>query len=121
MDDIFVYTIDLPKHIDEIVTPCIGGYTIYLASRLDEKHRLEAYRHALKHIEDGDFDRDNVQYIEAKAHGLIAPQPVIKESKPRRRSKPKWLKMMERRIALLEAVGIDPNEHALEMRDRMVM
>lgn len=120
-DDIYVYIVDLPRHVDEIVTPCVGGFTVYLASRLDEKHRLEAYRHALKHIEDGDFDRDNVQYIEAKVRGMVLPQPVITQAKPRRKRKPKWLRMMEQRIALLEELGIDPNEHAMEMRDKMAM
>lgn len=81
MDDVYVYTIDLPKHVDEIVTPCIGGYTVYLSSRLDEKHRLEAYRHAVGHIEDGDFEKADVQQIEADQHrrrpcGCRTPNPA---------------------------------------------
>jgi len=120
-DDIYVYIIDLPRHVDEIVTPCVGGFTVYLASRLDEKHRLEAYRHALKHIEDGDFDRDNVQYIEAKVRGLVLPQPVITQAKPRRKRKPKWLRMMDARYEYCEEHGLDPIEYALDRRDFLAM
>ena len=64
MDDIYVYTVNLPRNVDEVVTPCLGGYTIYLSARLDERHRLKAYRHALHHIARGDFEKDNVQVIE---------------------------------------------------------
>ena len=59
-----------------------------------------------------------MQQIEAEAHGLVKPEPVVKVARKR---KPRWLRMMEKRIELLEAFGIDPNEHALDQRDRMVM
>ncbi len=68
MDDIYVYTVKLPDKVDELVTPCIGGYTVWLSDRLDDAHRKEAYEHALWHIENGDFERDDVQEIECKAY-----------------------------------------------------
>ena len=33
MDDIYVYSVRLPDKIDELVTPCIGGYTVWLSDR----------------------------------------------------------------------------------------
>lgn len=68
MDDIYVYLTKLPRSIKEVVTPCQGGYTIYIDIDLDEISRMKAYRHALWHIEHFDFERDDVQMIESKAH-----------------------------------------------------
>ena len=68
MDDIYVYFVDLPPRVREVVMPCFGGYTVYISSRLDLPHRLKAYRHALRHIAENDFEKDDVQRIEAEAH-----------------------------------------------------
>lgn len=68
MDDVFVYVIDLPAKVREIVMPCSCGYTVYISARLDLPHRLKAYRHALRHIAERDFEKDDVQQIEAEAH-----------------------------------------------------
>lgn len=68
MDEIYVYLTKLPRSIKEVVTPCQGGYTIYIDIDLDEISRMKAYQHALWHIEHLDFERDDVQMIESKAH-----------------------------------------------------
>lgn len=68
MDDIFVYCIPLPEGINELVSPGADGYTIYISDRLDQEHRIRAYKHALRHIKKMDFDRENVQRIELYAH-----------------------------------------------------
>ena len=68
MDQIYVYFVKLPFRVNEMVTPCLEGYTVYIDERLDEAHRLEAYRHALEHINHHDFERADVQQIEADAH-----------------------------------------------------
>lgn len=68
MDDIYVYIVRLPYGIKEAVTPCFGGYTIYISEDLSMQGRHRAYQHALKHIQNGDFDKINVQAIEAEAH-----------------------------------------------------
>lgn len=68
-DDIFVYLIPLPEGINEIVLPCFGGYTIYVDSRLDKEKQLRSYQHALSHIINNDFTKNNVQEIEHDAHG----------------------------------------------------
>lgn len=71
MDDVFVYYVDLPSGINEMVTPCLDGYTIYIDARLDNKEREKAYRHALFHIQSNDFEEDDVQTIELRAHKAI--------------------------------------------------
>ena len=69
MDDIFVYVVNLPPKIAEMVTPCDGGYTIYIDEKLSQHGRLEAYKHALGHICKSDFGKkDDVNSIETKNH-----------------------------------------------------
>lgn len=67
-DDLFIYYVKLPNNINEMVTPCIGGYTIYIDERLDKTSRIKAYMHAIKHIINNDFEKDDVQEIENTAH-----------------------------------------------------
>lgn len=68
LDNVFVYTVSLPDGIREAVTPCISGYTIYINQKLSYEQRLKAYSHALRHIQNNDFDGYDVQAIEARAH-----------------------------------------------------
>lgn len=73
MDDIFVYTTRLPDGQREITCPCLDGYTVLLDDRLSPQGRKEAFDHAVRHINNHDFeDRDtkNVNSIERFAHGL---------------------------------------------------
>lgn len=69
MVDIYVYIVDLPERVDEMVTPCLDGYTVYLNARLSYAGRVKAYHHAIRHIERNDFENDDVQKIEEEAHG----------------------------------------------------
>lgn len=72
MDDVYVYFAELPPHINEIITPCPDGYTVYISTRLSMDERISTYMHALSHITSGDFDRElDVQEIEYMRHGLI--------------------------------------------------
>ena len=68
MENVYVYLVKLPPHTNEMVVPCLNGYTIYIDERLDDIHRLKAYNHALEHIRNNDFEKDNVQEIEMRAH-----------------------------------------------------
>ena len=68
MDEVFVYLVDLPPGINEMVTPCCDGHTIYIDKKLDNIHRIKAYEHAMEHISHDDFNKNNVQEIEAVAH-----------------------------------------------------
>lgn len=69
MDNIYVYFVQFPcTTTREAVMPCADGYTIYIDARLDREARIEAFNHALGHIKNGDFERENVQEIETIAH-----------------------------------------------------
>ena len=68
MTEVYVYIVDLPDRVDEMVAPCLDGYTVYISSRLSYTGRVRAYCHALQHIERNDFDMDDVQRIELEAH-----------------------------------------------------
>ena len=71
MDNVYVYIVDLPDRVDEMVAPCIDGYTVYLNARLSCAGRVKAYHHAIRHIERNDWEKDNVQEIEKDAHKHI--------------------------------------------------
>ena len=68
MTEVYVYIVDLPDRVDEMVAPCLDGYTVYISSRLSYTGRVRAYCHALRHIERNDFEMDDVQRIELEAH-----------------------------------------------------
>lgn len=57
MSEIYIYPLDL-KGINEAVTQnADGSYTIFYDDKLSPKGREEAVRHAMKHIENHDFER----------------------------------------------------------------
>ncbi len=68
MAEVYVYIVDLPDRVDEMVTPCIDGYTVYLNARLTYAGRVRAYHHAMRHIERNDFEGFDIQEIEMEAH-----------------------------------------------------
>ncbi len=69
MDRIFTYLVKLPTNINEIVTPCADGYTIYIDKNLTHERQLEAYEHALHHIRRNDFDSNlSADEIEYQTH-----------------------------------------------------
>ena len=69
MDEIYTYFVPMPAGVHEFVTPCVDGYTVYIDESLDETHRMAAYRHAMKHVNNNDFKKDDAQEVEASAHG----------------------------------------------------
>ena len=68
MDSIFLYFVKLPDGIDEVVMPCLDGYTVYIDENLSEQRQLKAYAHAMCHIRNHDFERGDVQEIESENH-----------------------------------------------------
>lgn len=68
MDEIYVYCVPLPGCIREAVTPCADGYTVYIREDLSIDQKLEALAHAMRHINGDDFEKADVQEIEANAH-----------------------------------------------------
>lgn len=47
-----------------------GSYTILINAKLSQEGQLRAYQHAMKHIQNEDFEKSDVQSIELKAHSL---------------------------------------------------
>ena len=72
MADIYVYITDLPTTVTEVVLPCLDGYTVYLNARMSRQAQAEGYRHALAHISGDDWQYDDVQGIEKRAHKSTA-------------------------------------------------
>lgn len=68
MDDIYIYYADLPNNIKEMVTPCYDGYTVYINKKLPREIKRRAYNHAMRHIEQDDFNCSDVQDIEYRSH-----------------------------------------------------
>ena len=64
MDDVYTYYLELPEGIDEVVMPCLGGYTVYIDPRLSTTQQEEAYKHAMAHIVNNDFEKYDVAEIE---------------------------------------------------------
>lgn len=70
-DNIFIYYVKLPDGVDEVVMPCLDGYTVYIDPALSHEQRMKAYNHALSHIDNHDFEKHDVQEIESEAHKRI--------------------------------------------------
>lgn len=69
MDELNVKLLDMDVRIPEhLVKNSDDSYTIFLNARLSYESRLKSYYHALKHIEENDFKKDDVQKIETEAH-----------------------------------------------------
>lgn len=73
VDDVFVYVDGkMPSGINEVVSPNPDGtYTIILNSSLSKNMQIQAFWHAIGHIENNDFERVEkygIQQIESEAH-----------------------------------------------------
>lgn len=66
---IIVVLIPLDSNVLECVVPNPDDtFTVFLNVNVSDERRLEAYRHALKHILNDDFCKADVQAIEYGAH-----------------------------------------------------
>ena len=77
--DVNVIVMDFPnKRGHEMVVPNEdGSYTIFINAGLNRESQLKAYEHAMKHIENDDFQKTDVQEIEYIAHtSLPKPEPA---------------------------------------------
>lgn len=68
MNDVYTYIAPLPPGVNEVITPCYGGYTVYLNDSLSEDGRIDAFNHAMCHIRNNDFEKSDVHEIETRAH-----------------------------------------------------
>ena len=72
--DVNVVLIDFPVKGKEMVIPNEdGSYTVLINAKLSHEMRIEAYDHAMRHIENDDFSKADVQQIEAEAHSVTIP------------------------------------------------
>lgn len=72
--DVNVVLLDLPTKEKEAITENEdGSFTIVVNARLSRQGQIEAYYHAKRHIDNGDFQKESVQSIEAMAHNIIIP------------------------------------------------
>lgn len=67
-DNYYIYLADLPGGVTEMVTPCADGYTIYINSKIDRDSQMKGYLHAVQHIMNNDFEKEDVQMVEYEAH-----------------------------------------------------
>lgn len=66
--NVYVYFYPLPDGINEAVCPCDGGYNVTIDPRQSYDGVIRSYLHALKHINNNDFEKENVNEIERQAH-----------------------------------------------------
>ena len=67
--DVQVQFINFPEKGNEAVTKNEDdSYTIFINAKLSHERQLEAYEHAIRHIENGDFEKTDVDKIEFEAH-----------------------------------------------------
>lgn len=70
-DDVYVFLVNFPCPGEEMIIPNEdASYTVLINSKLSRERQLEVYQHALKHIQENDFEKDDVQEIEADAHDI---------------------------------------------------
>ena len=68
--DINTRLIDMDVLVGEqVIKNNDDSYTILLNARLSHERQLECYKHALLHINNDDFEKDNADLIEITAHG----------------------------------------------------
>ena len=78
--DVNVIPIDFPAPGREmVVSNEDGSYTILINAKLSHDEQMKAYQHALNHINNGDFEKSDIQNIEAQAHELEASENVASE------------------------------------------
>lgn len=69
MDGIYTQVIDMDTSITEqVIKNSDDTYTIFLNARLSWERIMLGYYHALKHIQNEDFDKQNADDIEYKTH-----------------------------------------------------
>ena len=64
----FIYQVDLQGKANAFVAKCIEGYTVYVDINLPEDKKIKACEKELKHINDNDHEKSDVQQIETENH-----------------------------------------------------
>ena len=88
-EDIFVELVDLKDSPAEevVVQNEDGSYTVFINARIAYERQQEALEHAMRHIDNDDFNKEDIQQIEAIAHQIeetvTAPVPHKKTREER--------------------------------------
>ena len=93
-----------------------GSYTVLINSRLSHRSQLDAYNHAMSHIQNNDFEKIDIQTIEAEAHKVKIPENAevipaakylerIKELQKERRKIQRQLRKYREDMEYLEKMG----------------
>lgn len=116
MPDIIVHLIDFPKgkKVHEAVTEnSDGSYSVFIDARLSNDGQLREYEHAMKHIESGDFEKADVQMIEAAAHGKTIPKEKVKKWRRGLAATRKY----HRALKAAELLGMDYEDYVFAVHD----
>ena len=71
MIDVAVQLISFPSgKVHEAVTENEDGtFTVFLDKNMTQEYQQKRFLHAIRHLNGKDFEKENVQEIEAEAHG----------------------------------------------------
>lgn len=129
--DVNIQLINFPNPGKEMVIPNDdGSFTILINSRISHEEQLKAYQHAMRHIESGDFQKDDTQQIEAQAHEItqkvepIKPVPArhfkaqIRRLRRERTQIQRQLWERERFVGLLTEIGVTNEDFFAVAEDR---
>lgn len=99
--------IDMEYGIEEEVCEVDGHYNIFLNARSSHAARLNAFDHAIEHIRRDDWEKADVQLIEAEAHGLVDQkakrlEDAAQRHREFRRKMSKEIARMERKLKWYE-------------------
>lgn len=101
--DVNVFLYNFPNNGREMVVENEdGSYTILINSKLSDVGREEALKHAIKHIENHDFEKNNVQEIEFDAHSAEAAQEIHPAISPEIMERIKRIQRERRKINRLK-------------------
>lgn len=127
--DVFVRPLNMETGIHEQIHDNNDGtYTVFLNARDSFDVQKKSYEHAVRHIQNGDFEKASVQEIELAAHGQISRQYLeewkaqfeqyIKAMRRRRKRDKRKLAQYQKKRELRERSGLryDPIG---EWEDRM--
>ena len=116
--DVNVKLINFPNAGKEMVVPNEdGSYTILINAKLCYEDQVKAYEHAMRHITEHDFEKEDVQSIEYHAH-LNAEEKAasneiqakyeeaLKKIRARRRSIQRQMTNNNKKIQFLEEHGL---------------
>ena len=93
-----------------------GSYTIMINSRLSYSGQLKAYQHALRHIMNNDFEKNNAQSIEYEAHKNsvinnasepISAQKYLEKVKRLQRERRELKRQMDEYDSRMQFIGFD--------------